>query len=199
MFNDRQSTLFGEGPEVCGSTNVSGLLYRFISEGHDADRARLMALFHYKPIKQFLFDISENTYSLDEIESLIVDVSRHHAVIETLARGKRKLIEQRKGQSRQYISSDRSTGWYHDYLETTHWCDVRDEAIATRDKMDFCVCNHQHPRHEWHHPTYAYCGQQTDATIIQPICMSCHEMIHAVGRLSPPPQCPPAVREILGQ
>ena len=197
MFNERQSTLFGEGPEVSGSTNITSLMDRFITAGHDADRARLIALFHYQPIKQFLFDISEN--SLDEIDSLILDVSKYHAVIETLARSKRKLMEQRKSQSRQFISADRSTGWYHKYLETTHWCDIRDEASDTRDKMDFCVCNHQHPRQEWHHPTYAYCGQQSDAAIIQPICMSCHEMIHAVSRLSPPPQCPPAVRNVLSE
>ncbi len=160
-----------------------------------------MALFHYQPIKQFLFDISENTYSLDEIESLIEDVSKYHAVIETLARSKRKLMEQRRSQSRQCISADRSTGWYYKYLETTHWCDIRDEAENRGEKMDLCMCNHQHPREEWHHPTYAYCGQKADAVIIQPICMSCHEVIHAVGsgRLSPPPQCPPAVRNVLSK
>ncbi len=197
IFGEKQQTFFGDS-RVNGSRNVTALMHRFVHEGHDVGVSRMLALFHYETMKQFLFEISENNYGEDELDAKILEVSReNHSLIESIARMKRKMMEEGRIAIRTQIDRQHNEGWYMRYLDTERWRWTKSQAEATRQRMDRCVFDHRHPRHEWHHPTYDYLGLDEDVNIIQPICMSCHEAAHFGNKASLPLECPPHIRELI--
>lgn len=64
---------------------------------------------------------------------------------------------------------------YSRYLQTEHWCGVRDKALR-RAGNRCCLCNSPGELHV-HHRTYLTIGHEADSDVIC-LCADCHSIFH---------------------